>query len=80
MPAYSVEISVINLSTSSIEIRKSAFVERKDWLSALAVALNGVIEELPSLDVVKKEAFRLRLQEIMAGAKADYGSGRDRGS
>ena len=78
MPAYSVEVSVINLSTSSIEVRKSVMVERRDWPAALGAALLGVIEELPGLDNRRKSLLQARLKEILLGVTPDYGSASDR--
>jgi hypothetical protein len=78
MAAYSVSVTVINLSSAQVECRKDVFVERRDWAGALGSALLGVIEELPGLDVRRKSVLQDRLKEILLGVTPDYTLGRDR--
>lgn len=43
-------------------------VERRDWASALGVALGAIIEELPDLDSRRRAAMQDRIREILQNA------------
>jgi len=65
MPAYSVSISVINLSTGQVETRHDAIVERADWITAFVKTLQQVLEDIPGRDFAQRRALTERLLAIV---------------